>query len=109
MYDLKNISKNLRELRKQRGYTQERLAAEIGMNIETYKSIEIGRRAGSIDSLCLIAEYFDVSLEYFLDREKTQEEKLNIDYRKLSPEKQKILFKMVEALIEVLKCTELGC
>ncbi len=65
MYDLKNISKSLKELRKQKGYTQERMAAEIGMNIETYKAIERGNRAGSIDSLCLMAEYFCVSLIIF--------------------------------------------
>ncbi len=66
MYDIKKTGEIIRELRKQRGKTQEFVAGEMGINIKTYRAIETGVRGGSVDTLCLIAEYFSCSVDYLI-------------------------------------------
>ena len=64
--DFGRTAKIIRELRKERGLTQEKAAEEIGMNIKTLQSIEQGKRTGNLDTLCMVAEYFGVSLDYLV-------------------------------------------
>ena len=66
MYDIKKTGEIIKKLRKQKGKTQECVAEEMGINIKTYRAIETGTRGGSIDTMCLIAEYFACSLDYLI-------------------------------------------
>lgn len=58
----------LRDLRIKRNLTQQRLAIDLGMNQNTLSRYETGQRQADYDTLIRIADYFDVSIDYLLDR-----------------------------------------
>ena len=58
----------LKELRKQRGISQLKLAMDLGMNQNTVSRYENGEREADYQTLIKIADYFEVSLDYLLGR-----------------------------------------
>ena len=58
----------LKELRKQRHLTQQRLALELNMNQNTISRYESGEREADYQTLIRIAAYFNVSIDYLLGR-----------------------------------------
>ena len=65
-YDVKKTAGIIKELRKHKELTQEVAAEEMGINIKTYQAAEQGSRGLSIDTLCIIADYFMVTLDYLV-------------------------------------------
>lgn len=60
--------KRMKELRKQRRITQQKLAIELGMSQNTISRYENGEREADYQTLILFADYFDVSIDYLLER-----------------------------------------
>jgi len=60
----------LKELRKAAGKTQADIAELIGVTRGAYTNIENGKRETDTASLCVLADYFNVSVDYLLGREK---------------------------------------
>ncbi len=58
----------LKFLREKKGLTQQRLAIELNMNQNTVSRYESGKRQADYATLIKIADYFDVSLDYLLER-----------------------------------------
>ena len=58
----------LRELRLERNMSQQRLAMELSMTQNTISRYEKGEREPGIKELIRIADYFNVSLDYLLER-----------------------------------------
>ena len=58
----------LRELRLERNMSQQRLAMELSMTQNTISRYENGGREPGIKELIRIADYFNVSLDYLLER-----------------------------------------
>lgn len=58
----------LKQLRKKRGISQLRLAMELGMSQNTVSRYENGEREADYKTLILIADYFNVSIDYLLER-----------------------------------------
>ena len=58
----------LRELRLDRNMSQQRLAMELSMTQNTISRYENGEREPGIKELIRIADYFNVSLDYLLER-----------------------------------------
>lgn len=58
----------LKELRKQRNITQLKLAMDLGLNQNTISRYETGEHEADYKTLILIADYFDVSIDYLLER-----------------------------------------
>ena len=58
----------LKELRRERRLSQLRLAMELGMNQNSISRYETGEREADYATLCLFADYFDVSIDYLLER-----------------------------------------
>ena len=59
---------NLKAIRERKNITQVRLSIEIGVSQETISAYESGKAMPSTDTLCRIADYFNVSADYLLDR-----------------------------------------
>ncbi len=59
----------LKELREQKKLTQIQLAKNLNLNNVTYGRYELGERQPDIQTLCQIADYYDVSLDYLCDHE----------------------------------------
>lgn len=58
----------LKELRKQKGVSQLKLAMDLSMNQNTISRYETGEREADYKTLIKIADYFDVSIDYLLER-----------------------------------------
>lgn len=58
----------LRELRLERNMSQQRLAMELSMTQNTISRYENGEREPGIKEMIRIADYFNVSLDYLLER-----------------------------------------
>ena len=56
------------ELRKERRVTQEELAQFLKITNKAYSAYETGRNQMNYETLCLLADYFDVSTDYLLGR-----------------------------------------
>lgn len=69
----------LKELRERNNYTQQTIADLLGITRAAYSNIENGKRQLGNDDLILIAQHYQVSLDYLLgitdnpDREKNTE------------------------------------
>ena len=60
---------NLLELRKKNNLTQCELAEKLYMSQNCYSSYENGRTEPNIETLCKIADLYNVSLDYLVGRE----------------------------------------
>ncbi len=58
----------LKQLRKERGISQLKLALELNMNQNSISRYETGEREADYETLVKFADFFDVSLDYLLGR-----------------------------------------
>ena len=58
----------LKELRKAKGISQLKLAMDLLMNQNTISRYETGEREADYKTLIKIADYFNVSIDYLLER-----------------------------------------
>lgn len=58
----------LKYLRESRGISQVKLAMDLSMNQNTISRYETGVREADYATLIKLADYFDVSLDYLLER-----------------------------------------
>lgn len=58
----------LKELRKQKGISQLKLAMDLSTNQNTISRYETGEREADYETLIKIADYFNVSIDYLLGR-----------------------------------------
>ena len=65
----------LKELRKQRRLSQIKVSIDLNMNQNTLSRYETGRREADYKTLILLADYYNVSIDYMLGR--TENPKIN--------------------------------
>ena len=58
----------LKEIRKLKGISQLKLAMDLNTNQNTISRYETGEREPGINELIKIADYFNVSIDYLLER-----------------------------------------
>lgn len=58
----------LKEIRKEKGISQLKLAIELNTNQNTISRYETGEREPGINELIRIADYFNISIDYLLER-----------------------------------------
>ena len=90
------IGKNIKEIRKSNGYTQEKLAEEIEVSVRYISDIEQDRTKPSYEVIIRICNVFHISLnQIFSEYLKTQENKALqyplAGYEKLSKENKKTI------------------
>ena len=66
MEKIKNM--RLKELRKQKNISQLKLAMDLTMNQNSISRYETGEREADYATLIKIADYFNVSIDYLLER-----------------------------------------
>jgi transcriptional regulator with XRE-family HTH domain len=62
----------LKELRKSRNLSQEDVAKALNTTITTISRYESGEREPDLEKLCLLADFFHVSLDYLLGRKQRE-------------------------------------
>ena len=67
-YNTENFPKNLKLIRKLRKVTQDELAKSINTTRSCISNYEHGTRQPDGETIRLIADYFDVSIDYLLGR-----------------------------------------
>ncbi|MDT2052332.1 helix-turn-helix transcriptional regulator [Enterococcus faecalis] len=67
--------KNIRSIREDNDVTQQQMAELLNVSQNTYSQYETGKIEWTASTLIRIADYFDVSVDYLLDR--TKEKKHN--------------------------------
>lgn len=60
----------LKELRKAKGLTQKQVGNDLSIPQNTYSNYERGDRKPPLVVLKILADYFDVTLDYLMEREK---------------------------------------
>ncbi len=109
-------AKRLKELREEKGLTQEALGELVGLTKANISKYESGKLEPNIDTINYLANYFNVSTDYLLgrtDNRTTGMEKNNGEImgdpqiralarasRNLSPEKKELLKRIAESMIE---------
>ena len=61
-------SMRLKEIRKAKGISQLKLATDLNTNQNTISRYETGEREPGIAELIRIADYFNISVDYLLER-----------------------------------------
>lgn len=91
--------RRLRELRLAKGESQEQLAKILGVSRTSYTKYENGQHDPSMEALNMLAEHFNVSVDYLLGREdtKTPSPKDESVYV-IEDERAKIMLKWFESL-----------
>ena len=65
---MENFSERIKNLREERGLSQEALGAVIGVKRFSIYTYEKGRACPDMKGLIALADYFDVSLDYLTGR-----------------------------------------
>lgn len=102
MYEMKRTGATIKYLRTSMGKSQEYVAADMDLNIKTYRAIENGVRSGNIETLCIIAEYFNVSLDYLINGQAHCVEEVSKRLDTFDAEKKKTAIKIVMAVLDNL-------
>lgn len=92
----------VKEFRKQKKLTQEKLAEIIGVDNGYISKLEVGQNFPSITTLEKIADVLDVELyelfRYTNYKSKNFKEEINMIYDKLNKDKQFILYQVAKAM-----------
>lgn len=64
--------KNIRSIREDNDITQKQMAGLLNVSQNTYSQYETGKIEWPVGTLVKIADYFDVSVDYLLDRTKNK-------------------------------------
>ena len=62
------FAERLQQLRKEKGITQMKLAEDLHLSTSDINQFENAKRRANNKTLILIADYFDVSIDYLLQR-----------------------------------------
>ncbi len=71
------LLERLKKIRKEKGISQKELSEVLNISHQAYNHYETGVRKPSLEVLISLADYFNVSTDYLLGRDKTPE--TNID------------------------------
>lgn len=92
----------VKEFRKQKKLTQEKLAEIIGVDNGYISKLEVGQNFPSITTLEKIADVLDVELyelfRYINNKSKNFKEEINMIYDKLNKDKQFTLYQVAKAM-----------
>ena len=104
---------NLKELRLNRRKTQKQVADELNISFQSYSNYENGHRKPYPDMLIMLANYYNVSVDFLLDRANAygniiiEKNKLSADeqhlideYRKLDNGMQCIVANMISEVVK---------
>jgi len=77
------ISSRINEIRQQKGLTQADIAKYLKVTQQTYSSYETGKRQMNYETLCMLADYYEVSTDYLLGRQDAIPSFLNEEERNI--------------------------
>lgn len=104
---------NLKQLRRQHGISQKRLASEVGVSQQSINKYENHNIEPDIATLIHLADYFHTTVDYLIGRADSPDTEvrhiceLNMEevlflahYRKLNPQKKQLVSMIVDSFLE---------
>lgn len=74
IYNSSEAAARIRDLRKKRDFSQEELAKEVGVGRDYFGKVESDIRCCSIDVFVALSNIFDVSLDYLITGQKSNDQ-----------------------------------
>ncbi len=99
----KKLSKKIKELRKEQGFSQEYIAQKLGLSRPTYMQIEKGERELTVPEAKQLADIFGLQLVNFLMGSKFTEPEVTLEKDVRKKEKQDIRIIMPRANVDKFK------
>lgn len=97
---MSDFAKNLRQFRKEKGYTQIELAKMINYGYTAIANYENTRNEPSLDTLIELARILDVTTDELIGAHPlTDENQILARFKKLSAENQRIVSELINALL----------
>lgn len=84
------LSDKLKELRKTNKITQQKIADKLNIPQTTYSNYEQGIRTPDNETLCRLADFYDVSVDYLLGRVEPAAEDMADDARMIARKYEKL-------------------
>lgn len=99
-----SLSARLIQLRRERDWTQQDVAAQVGLHVNQVKRYEAGSAQPSLEGLKKLARAFSVSTDWLLfeDAERGPDEELRLQFEamnQLSPEEKEVARSVLEGLL----------
>ena len=91
------VSKRLRKLREQCGYTQNGLAERAGVSQTHLRRVELGQADITVSHLQLLCDAMSITMKEFFE-ETTDTDEIAAAFSKLSPKQKKLLLAFIESL-----------
>ena len=96
---MSDFAKNLRKFRKDKGYSQQKLAKILGYGYTAIANYESGRNEPSLDVLIVLAHTLGVTVDELLGVEQNPEEKRLLSaFQKLDEEEKMTILNMIDTL-----------
>jgi len=92
-----DVSKRLRDLREQCGYTQNGLAERAGVSQTHLRRVELAQADITIGHLQLLCDAMNITIKDFFEEE-TDADEITVALSKLSPKQKKLLLAFIESL-----------
>lgn len=96
------LGSRLTHLRERRNLTKTDVAKHIGFSVQKYANYEYGIRQPDNDALVVLADFYDVTVDYLLGRTNDEHEEvlaaahLNKELKDMSKEQQQAIFDFIE-------------
>lgn len=94
-----SIGKKIKEMRKEKGLTQEELAGEWLISRSTISSWETDRSHPDLEMIVRICDYFDISLDYLLRKDQELVKEINYNYKDKKKAKKVIVLLSLSVLL----------
>ena len=92
-----DVSKRLRNLREQCGYTQNGLAERAGVSQTHLRRVELGQADITVSHLQLLCDAMGITMNDFFN-ETTGADEVSTAFSKLSPKQKKLLLSFIDSL-----------
>jgi transcriptional regulator with XRE-family HTH domain len=98
MYNVKESANRLKQLRKNKGVTQEQVAGDLNISVDTIRKNEQGVRGLSVDSIDLFANYYGTTVDYILNGKKSGDFMVLLDG--MTEEKRILALNILEGILD---------
>ncbi len=94
MYDKVSGGKRIKKLRDDLGKTQQQVADDVGISVDTIRKLEQGKRVPSVDVVCLLSKYFSTTADYII-LGSTQIQEKRKDIFEAIPEHKRVIIERI--------------
>lgn len=103
MYDKKECGIRLKQLREGKGKTQQEVAREVGVSIDTICKLEQGKRGPSVEVVDLLTGYYNTTADYIISGYVEEEEGESRLLKSLPEQKRDVVERLMKDIRELLE------